>query len=99
MSNSKPRPLRVLRNLALIAVVGALVTPVLAYFVGTALGPYEGEGGLAGYVLSVFGAAFEGGAAAWGLLLSPALFVALWWSLIRLIGLGRPTGSDVETED
>ena len=73
-----------------ILILGALIAPVAVYLFGANLiAPYEGEGGLPGFLGSVYGAALDGSPAAWGLLLSPAAFVLTWWGVFRVLRATR----------
>lgn len=71
--------------IAIVIVAGAVLAPVAVYVFGANLiAPYEGDGGLLGFLGSVYGDALRGKLAAWALLLSPALFVLTWWAVLRL---------------
>lgn len=92
MSQSKtPRPLRrLIITLLTIIAGGAVLAPVAVYVFGTTLlAPYEGDGGVLGFLGSVYGDAWQGKAAAWGLLLSPTAFLLTWWAVFRLLRAGR----------
>ena len=55
------------------------MVPVVAYLVGgMAVGPYEGDGGLAGFLGSIYQSAGRGEQAALTLILSPVLIVSAW---------------------
>ena len=92
---SKPKSPRRLRRLlstiAIVVVAGAVLAPVAVYVFGVNLiAPYAGEGGALGFLGSVYGDALQGKAAAWALLLSPTAFVLTWWTVFRLLRVGRP---------
>ena len=92
MSNSStPRPLRrSLSTIAILVALSALVAPVAVYVFGVSLiAPYDGDGGMLGFLGNVYGDALHGRAAAWGLLLSPAALVLTWWAAFRLLRAGR----------
>ena len=56
-----------------------LLVPPLIYLAGSILvGPYEGESGLSGLVMSIYGDAQSGKLSALFLLLSPMLLVMIW---------------------
>jgi len=84
---SHPWRRRALTVLALL-LTGALVVPALAYFVGTVVvGPYEGAGGLAGYLGTILAAAGRGDRAALIIGLTPIGLAVIWrlalWSMRR----------------
>lgn len=94
MSNSTTaQPLRRrLYRVASLLIAGAILAPVAVYIFGVSLiAPYEGDGGVMGFLGSVYGDALGGKAAAWALLLSPVAFVLTWWAVYRLIRAGRGT--------
>lgn len=86
-----PRPLRrLLYTIVIVVVVGAVLAPVAVYVFGVNLiAPYAGEDGALGFLGSVYSDAWQGKAAAWGLLLSPAAFVLTWWAVFRLLRAGK----------
>ncbi|UCG73501.1 MAG: hypothetical protein JSV45_03775 [Chromatiales bacterium] len=90
-----PRRLRrTLYTIVLVVVGGAVLAPVAVYLFGVNLiAPYAGEGGALGFLGSVYGDALQGRAAAWALLLSPAVFVLTWWAVFRLMRLGKTRAS------
>ncbi len=76
---SHPWRRRMLTVLALL-VTGALLVPALAYFVGTGVvGPYEGEGGFAGYLGTILGAAWRADRTALIIVLMPIGLAIIWW--------------------
>jgi hypothetical protein len=82
---------RSLRSLLLVIAAGAVIAPVVVYLFGvTVFAPYEGQGGLPGFLGSVYGSALAGSSAAWVLLLSPAALWLTWWGIYRLLGAARP---------
>lgn len=76
---------------------GGLAIAGLSFAVGSLMSRYEGEGGFAGYLLTVFGDAFQGRPAALALLLSPAAMLLLWWVVIRFWRFRPP--ADTRTDD
>ena len=69
----------------LFALACLVLVPVCVYGIGSLLlGPYEGDNGLPGFMGSLYGDALTGGLAAWLLLTSPLLLVAIWVLVIRL---------------
>lgn len=72
-----------LTNILALLVTGAVIIPVGGYLVGSyVVGAYEGENGLAGYIGTLYLAAFRGEKAALILILTPLLVAGSW-----LIGL------------
>ncbi|MDJ0929319.1 MAG: hypothetical protein QNJ73_16900 [Gammaproteobacteria bacterium] len=69
---------------------GALAVAGVSFAVGSLMSRYEGEGGFAGFLLTVFGDAFRGHPAALALLLSPAAMLLLWWIVIRFWRFRQP---------
>jgi hypothetical protein len=62
-----------------------LLVPTLIYLAGWLLvGPYEGESGLFGLVMSIYGDALSGTLSTWFLLLSPMLLAVCWVLCARL---------------
>jgi len=60
-------------------VASVLLVPPLIYLSGGLLvGPYEGESGLSGLVMSIYGDALSGKLSSWFLLISPVLLVLIW---------------------
>ena len=79
-----------LTTLLMLVLAGFLLAPIAVYIFGVNLfAPYEGDGGLPGFLGSVYGDALRGEPAAWALLLTPAAFVITWWAVFRLIRSGR----------
>ena len=76
---------------------GGLAVAGLSFAVGSLMSRYEGEGGFLGYLLTVFGDAFQGRPAALALLLSPAAMLLLWWIIIRFWRFR--SSADIDTED
>lgn len=93
LKSTAPQALRRrLYAIAALLIAGAILAPVAVYVFGVNLiAPYEGDGGMLGFLGSVYGEALNGKAAAWGLILSPAAFVLTWWAVYRLIRAGRAT--------
>jgi len=78
-----------------ILVLGAVIAPVAVYLFGSLLiAPYAGEGGLVGFLSSVYGDAARGEAAAWALLLSPASLILTWWLVVQARRSMRQQRSD-----
>lgn len=75
------------KTFAILGIAGIILMPVLVYAVGRAFaGPYEGEGGLAGFLLSIYAGLGQGSLAAWILTLAPALLAGSWWLATELLG-------------
>ena len=55
-----------------------LVPPLIYLSGGLLVGPYEGESGLSGLVMSIYGDALSGKVSTWFLLISPMLLVLIW---------------------
>ena len=87
MDRNPSRPARrTALTLAILCLAGALLAPVAVYLFGsTVMGPYEGDGGLAGFSASVFAAAVEGKAGALALVLTPAGLLLTWWLVFQLL--------------
>ena len=83
-----------LTNLLALFVTGAAIIPVGAYLIGRyVIGPYAGENGLAGYLGSIYLAAWQGEKAALILILTPILVVGIWLIGLRLFRRHR-TGTE-----
>jgi|GEM_PF-1278629 hypothetical protein len=68
-----------LRQIAVLLLTGAFFVPVSAYLVGSyVVGPYEGDGGLMGYLSTIYLSAWHAEQAALMLILSPLLIVMSW---------------------
>jgi len=102
-TSQSPKRRSALSNSLYILVLGAVIAPVTVYLFGSLLiAPYAGEGGLAGFLSSVYGDAARGEAAAWALLLSPAALILTWWLVVRarramrgsIAGAGNPSISE-----
>jgi len=79
-----------LTNLLALLVTGAAIIPVGAYLIGRyVIGPYEGEYGLAGYLGSIYLAAWQGEKPALILILAPMLVVGIWLIGMRLFRRDR----------
>jgi hypothetical protein len=79
-----------LTNLLALFVTGAAIIPVGGYLIGRyVIGPYEGENGLAGYLGSIYLAAWQGEKAALVLILAPMLVVGIWLIGLRLFRRDR----------
>jgi len=92
-SNARSAATR-LRTGALALLLSVLLVPVLAYIGGSlVVGDYEGNSGMLGYLLSIYGDAARGRWLAWILILAPVLIIATWTLVIRLI---RRAGDDAE---
>lgn len=71
-------------------VTGAVIIPIGAYLVGSyVVGPYEGDGGMAGYLGAIYLSAWRGERAALTLILAPLLIVMAWLIGLRLFRRGR----------
>ena len=55
-----------------------LVPPLIYLSGGLLVGPYEGESGLSGLIMSIYGDALSGKVSTWFLLISPMLLVLIW---------------------
>lgn len=80
---------------AVVVFCGALAAAGLSFAVGSAMSPYEGEHGFAGFLGIVFGDALRGRPAALALLLSPAAVLAVWWGVAWL--WRRPDAVEADT--
>lgn len=81
-----------LTNLLALFVTGAAIIPLGGYLVGLfVIGAYEGENGLAGYLGSIYLAAWQGEKAALILILAPILVVGVWMIALWLY---RPNRAD-----
>ena len=94
--NTSPRARGTALTLLLLCLAGALLAPVAVYLFGSSLmGPYEGDGGLAGFMTGVFSAAVECHYGALALLLTPAGLVLTWWLIFQLL---KPKRLDPEID-
>jgi len=81
-SNERPLAARV-RTGGLALLLSFVLVPVFAYIGGSlVVGDYEGQSGLLGYLVAIFGDALRGRWLAWILILSPVLIVTTWMILI-----------------
>ncbi len=79
--------------------MAALLAPVVVYLFGSALmGPYEGPGGLGGFVGHVYGQALAGKTSAIALMLSPTLALLTWWGLAGYLRPGPPASVTKEAK-
>lgn len=79
----KPEYKKHLKGIGLLILCATVFIPVLGYVVGSAVvGPYEGDGGLPGYLGTIYVSALRGERAALTLLFAPGLIVIVW-----LVGL------------
>ena len=70
--------------------------PVIIYLTGnTIVGPYEGESGMLGLMGHIYSDAISGSAAAWLVLMGPALLVLIWSTAAKLL---RVVNSNVTAE-
>ncbi len=77
-----------------LCLLAALLAPVAVYLFGSAvMGPYEGTGGLGGFVGQVYSQAFAGKTSALALMLSPALALLTWWGLARYLRPSKPAAT------
>jgi hypothetical protein len=68
-----------LKRWSLFFVACLILVPVLIYLAGGLLvGPYEGESGVLGLTMSIYGDALTGKLSTWFLLISPMLLVLIW---------------------
>ncbi|MCP4000312.1 MAG: hypothetical protein GY727_05325 [Gammaproteobacteria bacterium] len=64
--------------------------PLIVYWVGGLIvGPYEGENGLFGLMISIYSDALSGQLSAWILLFSPLLLIAIWAACRQLQRIAR----------
>ncbi len=74
-----------LKQIGALLLIGVIIIPVSAYVVGSYIvGPYAGNAGLAGYVGTIYLAAWRGELAALVLLLGPVLVAGIWVITLRL---------------
>ena len=86
IKSNERSPAARLRTAALALLLSFLIVPVCAYFGGLlVVGDYEGESGLLGYLISIYGDALRGRWLAWMLVLAPALIIGGWALLFRLL--------------
>lgn len=84
------RPRRWPWILAGLCLAGVVIAPLAAYAFGAVvMGPYEGDGGLGGFLAAVYGDALRGRWSALGLVLSPAAAVLCWWAVIAWLRSAR----------
>ena len=70
---------KLLVSMLLLALLGLVILPALAYAVGQVIiGPYEGTGGLPGYLGSLYRALRQGHPSAVVLVSSPLVVVVTW---------------------
>lgn len=69
----------------LLPLAGAVAAAALTYAVGSAMAPYAGEHGFAGFLWRLCTAALHGRPGALLLLASPTLVLGGWWLLLRLL--------------
>ena len=68
-----------LKRTGALLLTGALFVPIAAYLIGSyIIGPYEGNGGLAGFLGTIYLSAGRGERAALVLILAPLLIVTVW---------------------
>ena len=78
-----------------LALAGALLVPLAVYLFGsTLMGPYEGDGGLVGFLATVYADLLRGRPGALALVLSPTVFFALWWLIFRLVRRRRAEATE-----
>ncbi len=76
---------KILIRIAALLFAGAVIIPVMAYLVGgTIVGSYEGNGGLAGYLGTIYLSTWHGERAALMLILAPLLIVVIWLTALRI---------------
>jgi len=79
-----------LTRVAALLLTAIVFIPAAAYFIGsTVVGPYEGAGGLAGYLGEIYLSAMRGERAALTLILSPLLIVIIWKISLLLFRRGQ----------
>jgi hypothetical protein len=73
-----------LRTGVLAVLLGFVLVPVCAYVGGSlVVGDYEGDSGLLGYLVAIFGDALRGRWLAWVMILAPLLLVGIWTLVAR----------------
>jgi integral membrane sensor domain MASE1 len=87
-----------LRQIAVLLLTGAFFVPVTAYLVGSfVVGAYEGDGGLMGYLSTIYLSAWHAEQAALILILAPLLIIMSWqiglW-LSRRAHSGQKSGKE-----
>jgi len=81
----------------LLAFFGLVILPMLAYAVGlVVIGPYEGTGGLAGYMRSIFDALINRAPSAIVLVASPLAIGVIWWLIGWLLRRGALNAAQTE---
>jgi len=90
-----------LRQIAALLLTGAFFVPVIAYLVGGyVVGAYAGDGGLLGYLRTIYLGAWHAEQAALMLILAPLLIVMSWqigrW-LSRRAHSGQKSGKESES--
>ena len=74
-----------------------LALPMLAYAVGQLIiGPYEGTGGLAGFMGSIFDALRNRAPSAAVLVASPLAIAAVWWLIGLLLRRGARQATNTQ---
>ena len=69
----------------MLVLMSLIIVPICAYLVGGLIvGPYEGDGGLAGYLGEIISRAFIGERSALILMLTPAILISIWSFVIWL---------------
>lgn len=82
-----------------VAVVAAVVLPVMVFYTGNAtLGPYAG-GGLGQFLIDYLADLARLRAGAWTLLLGPVVVVAAWRVIVALAWPGRPATGRKESPE
>jgi len=67
-----------------------VLVPVVAYIGGSlVVGDYEGQTGLLGYLVAIFGAALRGRWLAWTLILAPVMIVTIWTLVVWAVRRGH----------
>lgn len=79
-----------LTRVAALLLTAIVFIPAAGYLIGsTIVGPYEGDGGLAGYLGTIYLSAMRGERAALTLILSPLLIVVIWQISLLLFRRGQ----------
>ena len=79
-----------LKRIGALIVLGAVIVPIAAYLVGgTVVGPYQGDGGLTGYLGAIYLSAWRGERAALTLILTPLAVFATWLTALWLLRYER----------
>jgi len=79
-----------IRTGGLALLLSFVLVPVTAYIGGSVVvGDYEGQSGLLGYLVAIFGDALRGRWLAWLLILAPVLLVTIWALIVWTVKTAR----------